>query len=154
MSLTLESPAVFLGAPLPADPQLSFAVGSPGAPNTIFIGTDASANDGLTLQISTNTTTTLTPGKPDAATAGTIPTSLICLDLSALNLGEPAFKTIQIGDGWAFSADAGAQQITLAPATATGLADANDLDLDRPGVSRTPKPGRRRRWPSIPGRKP
>jgi hypothetical protein len=103
-----------------ADPALTFTLGSPEAPNAIFVGPDAGkANAQLALAIATNTSTTLTPGAPVAiGTAPTVQTSLIYLDLGPLQLDDAAFAAIGTGGGWAMLADAPNRRIAFALTTA------------------------------------
>jgi hypothetical protein len=99
-------------------PQLSFALNNPGAPNTVYVGADPTANAGVQFQITTSTDTTLTPGAPvPVGQAPNVSYSLLYLDLTPFNLSDAAFTNIALASnsGWAALPDLATRTICLAP---------------------------------------
>ena len=85
-------------------PQLVFAFDNPGAPGIVYASADPKDNAGLTLQIGTTLTTSLTPGAPVSFDqAPNVTNSLIYLDLGPLNLSDAEFNYIDVAvtSGWA-----------------------------------------------------
>jgi DNA-binding beta-propeller fold protein YncE len=99
-------------------PQLSFALNNPGAPNTIYIGADPTANGGLQFRVTTSTDATLTPGAPvPIDQAPNVSYSLLYLDLTPFNLSDAEFTNIVVSTdgGWATLPDLASRTICFAP---------------------------------------
>jgi len=96
--------------------QLTFQLGNPGAPNTVYTSTHPADNN-LTLQISTNTPTSFAAGAPvPLSSAPTAKGSLIYLNLSPLDLSAAEFAALAVSaTDWAARSFPDTQTICLAP---------------------------------------
>ncbi len=117
-------------------PQLSFGIGNPSAPNTIYITTDPALNK-LTLSITIDTGEgTFTPGqlvpKSDAPKATG---SILYLDLNALQLTDSEFNALTCtAAGWQFQLYPDGRLICMTPTEditlGSGTGDAIDIAID------------------------
>lgn len=98
------------------DPQLTFDVGNPGAPHTIFITRDPAVNR-VTLTIATTADVSLAAGRPvPPRSASRAVGSLIYVDLSELELSDAEFAALELrNDAWAFDRYADVRKLCLAP---------------------------------------